>query len=99
MGMLTSITINKTLLQTLDKIRKQRGIRTRARTLEIVLAEAAETDPLEKIMQSPKSTDVIPKKVLQQVQQDRATRAKGQAVKTTSYEEVKARFDQRKNAA
>jgi hypothetical protein len=96
--MLTSITINKTLLQTLDQIRKQRGIRTRAKALEIVLTEAVETDPLEKIWQSPKSTDAIPKKVLQQLQKDREARAAGQIVKTTSYEEVKARLERKRNA-
>jgi hypothetical protein len=59
--------------------------------------EAVEADPLEKILQSPKSSDAIPKKVLDQVLQDSEAHVKGQRIKTTSYEEVKARLEQKRN--
>jgi hypothetical protein len=94
----TSIQITQSALMRLDAIRKQRGIRTRAKALEVVLSELWQPDPLEVILQSPKSSDPIPDHILSDVQADRKNRSAGKKIKTTTHEAVKARLEARGQA-
>jgi hypothetical protein len=96
----TSIQVTQNALDRLDFIRKQRGIRTRSKAIEVVLEEFLQSDPLEVLLRSPKSSDPIPAQVLEAVEADREIRATGQRVKTTAHASVKAKLEQRrKNAA
>lgn len=97
--MQTSIQISANALKRLDAIRKQRGIRTRTKALEVVLNELWQPDPLEVLMQSPKSADLVPEHIVQAVEADQKARAAGRKVKTTSHEAVKARLQARRDAA
>jgi hypothetical protein len=99
--MQTSIQVTRNALQRLDLIRKQRGIRTRAKAIEMVLEEFMQSeDPLEVLLRSPRSPDPIPTTVQKAVKADQEVRAEGQKVKTTAHATIKARLEERrKNAA
>jgi hypothetical protein len=52
---MTMITVSTKALAALDRIRSQRGIRTRAKALEIIAFEAAPEHPLEQKMRDAKT--------------------------------------------
>lgn len=79
---MTMISISSKALAALDRVRSQRGIRTRAKALEVIAFEAAPEHPLEQKMRDAKT--VKPTKLESQRATDYLTRKKAGQVETVS---------------